>query len=149
MGIEVLGFAVMSNHFHCILRSRHDVVATASLSATFSPEAGEKGHLGRRRASNKGCLPMRLGDYLPLLDWTGRQIRSDGRDAMPQNLEALFERLGISKRTGSMMPGIVRRLRYHNTSHLAARVPCADGSILPIRELCRCVAVCLPCVLRL
>jgi len=30
MGIEVLGYAVMSNHFHCILRSRHDVVATWS-----------------------------------------------------------------------------------------------------------------------
>ena len=31
-----------------------------------------------------------------LLDWTGRQIRSDKRGAMPQNLEPLFERLGIS-----------------------------------------------------
>ena len=30
MGVEVLGYAVMSNHFHCILRSRHDVVATWS-----------------------------------------------------------------------------------------------------------------------
>ena len=30
MGVEVLGFAVMSNHFHCILRSRHDVVDTWS-----------------------------------------------------------------------------------------------------------------------
>ncbi len=30
MGIEVLGYAVMSNHFHCVLRSRHDVVATWS-----------------------------------------------------------------------------------------------------------------------
>ena len=30
MGIEVLGYAVMSNHFHGILRSRHDVVATWS-----------------------------------------------------------------------------------------------------------------------
>ncbi|MEI7701439.1 MAG: hypothetical protein WCK86_16690, partial [Planctomycetia bacterium] len=30
MGIEVLGYAVMSNHFHCVLRSRHDIVATWS-----------------------------------------------------------------------------------------------------------------------
>jgi hypothetical protein len=30
MGIEVLGYSVMSNHFHCILRSGHDVVATWS-----------------------------------------------------------------------------------------------------------------------
>ena len=49
-----------------------------------------------RRASSKGCLQMGLGDYLQLLDWTGRQIRSDKRGAMPANLEPLFERLGIS-----------------------------------------------------
>ncbi len=39
---------------------------------------------------------MRLGDYLQLLDWTGRQIRLGKRGAMPQNLAPLFERLGIS-----------------------------------------------------
>ena len=39
---------------------------------------------------------MGLGDYLQLLDWTGRQIRSGKRGAMPANLEPLFERLGIS-----------------------------------------------------
>ena len=39
---------------------------------------------------------MGLGDYLRLLDWTGRQIRSDKRGAMPANLEPLFERPGIS-----------------------------------------------------
>ena len=27
MGVEVLGYALLSNHFHCVLRSRHDVVA--------------------------------------------------------------------------------------------------------------------------
>ena len=30
MGIQVLGYSVMSNHIHCVLRSRHDVVATWS-----------------------------------------------------------------------------------------------------------------------
>jgi len=30
MGIAVLSYAVMSNHFHCVVRSRHDVVATWS-----------------------------------------------------------------------------------------------------------------------
>ena len=49
-----------------------------------------------RRASNKGCLSIGLGDYLQLLDWTGRQIRSGKRGAMPENLEPMFERLGIS-----------------------------------------------------
>jgi len=49
-----------------------------------------------RRASNKGCLPMALGDYLQLLDWTGRQIRTDQRGAMPPHLASMFERLGIS-----------------------------------------------------
>ena len=39
---------------------------------------------------------MELGDYLQLRDWTGRQIRSDKRGAMPANLKPLFERLGIT-----------------------------------------------------
>jgi hypothetical protein len=30
MGINVLGYAIMSNDFQCVLRSRHDVVATWS-----------------------------------------------------------------------------------------------------------------------
>jgi hypothetical protein len=55
-----------------------------------------RGKKSTRRASNKGCLLMELGDYLQLLDWTGRQIRSGKRGAMPKDLDPLFERLGIS-----------------------------------------------------
>ena len=109
--------------------STRENTPSSGLLATFSPDAGEKeqGEDARdkrvehgeragwlapiplepkrqavraknsvRRASNKGCLSMGLGDYLQLLDWTGRQIRSDKRGAMPANLEPLFERLGIS-----------------------------------------------------
>lgn len=57
---------------------------------------GVRGKTTARRASNKGCLSMGLGDYLALLEWTKRQIRKDKRGAMPSDLEPLFERLGIS-----------------------------------------------------
>ena len=49
-----------------------------------------------RRASNKGCLFMSLDQYLQLLDWTARQVRSDKRGAMPAELDPLFERLQTS-----------------------------------------------------
>jgi hypothetical protein len=49
-----------------------------------------------RRASNKGFLSLGDGEYLQLLDWTARQVRSDKRGAMPADLAPLFERLQIS-----------------------------------------------------
>jgi hypothetical protein len=48
------------------------------------------------RASNKGCLPMSLGDYLRLLDWTGRQLRRDKRGAIPSDVAPLLQRLKIT-----------------------------------------------------
>ncbi len=39
---------------------------------------------------------MGLGNYPALLDWTGRQIITDKRGAMPANLEPLFDQPGIS-----------------------------------------------------
>ena len=49
-----------------------------------------------RRASNKGFLDIGLGDYLQLLDWTGRQIRSGKRGAIPKHLAPILERLDMS-----------------------------------------------------
>ena len=49
-----------------------------------------------RRASNKGCLPMILAEYLQLLDWTGRQLHPGKRGAISQNAPPILERLGTS-----------------------------------------------------
>jgi hypothetical protein len=52
-------------------------------------------HTGGLRASDKGFLPMTTAQYLELLDWTARQLRSDKRGATPATAAPLFERLGI------------------------------------------------------
>ncbi len=59
-------------------------------------EIGACCHTAGDRASDKGFLPMSVADYLGLLDWTARQIRSDKRGSTPQNLEPIFVRLGIN-----------------------------------------------------
>ena len=51
------------------------------------------------RASDRGFLPLSLDDYLALLDWTGRQIRSDKRGAVPADLRPILERLAINAET--------------------------------------------------
>ena len=48
-----------------------------------------------RRASLKGFLSMPLTKYLGLLDWTGRQLRSDKRGTIPAELAPILERLGL------------------------------------------------------
>ena len=49
-----------------------------------------------RRASRKGVLPMPLLEYLDLLDFTGRRIRSDKRGAIPPSLNPILKRIGIA-----------------------------------------------------
>jgi hypothetical protein len=52
----------------------------------------------RRRASNRGFLPLSLDDYLRLLDWTGRILRS-GCQSIPAGLAPLLERLNLNAAT--------------------------------------------------
>ena len=50
-----------------------------------------------RRLTNKGFLPLTLEHYLSLLDWTGRQIRSDKRGSIPAELAPILDRLRINQ----------------------------------------------------
>lgn len=47
------------------------------------------------RASDRGCLPMQLVDYLQLLDWTGRKLIDGKRGAIPEHIAPLLQRIGI------------------------------------------------------
>jgi hypothetical protein len=47
------------------------------------------------RASDKGLLDLSLNQYLRLLDWCGRQVRSGKRGAIPPDLAPILERLEI------------------------------------------------------
>ena len=59
-------------------------------------ETGPCVHTQGHRCSDKGFLPMSIADYLSLLDWTARQVRSDKQGATPQHLAPIFDRLGVS-----------------------------------------------------
>ena len=48
------------------------------------------------RASDTGLLPVSLDDYLTLLDWTGRQVRTDKKGSIPSNLAPILQRLQIN-----------------------------------------------------
>jgi hypothetical protein len=43
-----------------------------------------------------GFLPVKLTAYLKLLDWTGRQLRSDKRGSIPAHLQPILDRLQIN-----------------------------------------------------
>ena len=53
----------------------------------------------RRRASDKGMLPISVESYLELLDATGRLIRNDKKGAIPSSLAPILERLGLRRET--------------------------------------------------
>jgi hypothetical protein len=57
---------------------------------------GYAGEAVGRRASDKGLLPIPLEKYLEFVDWSGRQLRSNKRGAIPDDLASILERLGMA-----------------------------------------------------
>ena len=49
------------------------------------------------RASDKGFLPIKLLDYLQLVEWTGRQIIRGKRGRIPDRCQPILDRLGVSR----------------------------------------------------
>ena len=49
-----------------------------------------------RRATDRGILPIKLHEYLTLLDWSGRQLKANKRGAISSDLPPILERLGIN-----------------------------------------------------
>ena len=48
-----------------------------------------------RRASDLGILPMRLEDYLKLLKWTARLLRSGQRSTIPKDLGTILDQMEV------------------------------------------------------
>ncbi len=85
-----------------------------------------------RRASNKGCLPMALDEYLKLLDWTGRQLRRDKIGRIPEEFAPILDRLDCS--TESWLDLVKNfRKRFRTEAGRAATLQ----SVSSIRRACR------------
>ena len=69
----------------------------ALTGGSVSPTAVESNPFPARRASDRGFLPLTLPDYLQLLDWTGRQLRSDKRGVISTALPPILERLKVDQ----------------------------------------------------
>ena len=72
-------------------------VTQVSRDGWLSPMTGQNNSKAAkdRRASHDELLTLKLEDYLSLLDWTGRQIRSDKRGAIPHSLSPILDRLKV------------------------------------------------------
>ena len=58
-------------------------------------------------------MPLRLGDYLQLLDWTARQTVADKLGSTPAEVPPIFERLSLDATTWCELVSNFGRLFYH------------------------------------
>ena len=77
-----------------------------------------------RQDSPKG-LPLRLTDYLELVDWTGRILREDKRGAIDENLPPILERLNIEAKHWLFL-----------TQHFESRFKGLVGTAYQLKRVC-------------
>ena len=81
---------------------------------------------GSPRLNMPEGLPFRLTDYLELVDWTGRQIRTDKRGSIDEQLPCILERLGIDEDHWLYM-----------TQNFESSFKTLVGAIHALREACK------------
>jgi len=81
--------------------------------------------VGYPRQDMPAGLPFRLQDYLELVDWTGRQIRSDKRGSIDQRTPPILERLNIGTEHW-----------VYNTQHFESQFKGLVGTVLSIKAQC-------------
>jgi hypothetical protein len=78
-----------------------------------SDELGAVPNAAGFRCSDKGFLPMSVGDYLRLLDWTGRQLANGKRGRIPNSVAPILERLKLDRKTWCELVGTFGRRFFH------------------------------------
>ena len=79
------------NSIHTSIKLRVDQIASnQNQPKTLYP------FVGNPRQPMPDGLPFKLDDYLELVDWTGRAVRSDKRGGISQHLPPILTRLGMA-----------------------------------------------------
>ena len=72
-------------------------LAPVALDHRNDAELGPVPNKTGTRCSDKGFLPMSLGDYLQLLDWTGRQLAQGKKGRIPDSIGPILQRLQLDQ----------------------------------------------------
>ena len=70
-------------------------------------------------------LPFKLTDYIELVEWTGKQMRSDKRGAIDKNLPPILERLHFESENW-----------FYLTSHFESKLKGLVGSLIELKQAC-------------
>lgn len=104
-------------------------------AAYQGPQPSQSG----QRASDMGLLPIRLEEYLELLDWTGRSLVAGKQGAIPGDLAPILDRLGIKQSRWLQVVSQFEQLFGHvvgRAAQLAQRAAAAGRSWYHGRAVC-------------